>query len=67
MVRIFNNSRIEVLSSAQVNHLRDDGREILQIMPGSTPGYFVVEHIDREELLKGVDGNDQWSNDQGWD
>ena len=67
MVRINNNSRIEVLSSAQVNHLRDDRREILQIMPGTTPGYFVVEHISTEELLKGEDGNDQWSSDQSRD
>lgn len=68
MTRSFRNSIIEVLSSAQVNHLRDDGKEILQIMPGSTPGYFMVEHIDRKELLKGEVGNgpDQWTDDQGW-
>lgn len=68
MTRIFNNSVIEVLSSAQVNSLRNDGKEILQIMPGSTPGYFMVEYIDRKELLKGVtgDGSDQWTGDQDW-
>lgn len=53
MTRIFNNSRIEVLSSAQINKLEDDGRHLIQIMPGTTPGYFLVEHVSKEELLKG--------------
>jgi hypothetical protein len=67
VVRIKNKSRIEVLSSAAVNKLQDEGRTILQIAPGSTPGYFMVEHIATEELLKGEDSNDQWSSDQKWD
>lgn len=67
MVRIKNNSCIEVLSSTAVNKLQDEGRTILQIAPGSTPGYFMVEHISTDELLKGEDSNDQWSSDQKWD
>ena len=52
-------STIEVLSSGQVNHLRSDGRVILQIMPGNTPSYYIVEHIDKEVLLKREDDNDE--------
>lgn len=55
MIRRFNNSVIEVLNSEQVNSIRKDGKEVVQIEPGSTPGYFMVEYIDRETLLKGED------------
>lgn len=53
MIRNFHSSVIEVLNSAQVNCLKSDGKEVIQIEPGSTPGYFIVEHIDQKELLKG--------------
>lgn len=53
MTRIFSNSVIEVLSTPEINRLKENDREVVQIAPGTTPGYFIVEHVDKEELLKG--------------
>lgn len=76
MSRRFYNSRIEVLSSAQINKLDECGRHLIQIMPYNTYGYSVVEHVDKEDLLnnklqpvkgeKKYYGHDQWADDQDW-
>ena len=58
MTRKFNSSAIEVLTSIEVNkNLPQLGRVVVQIEPGTVNGFFIVEHMDRETLLKGEDGN----------
>ena len=54
MVKINLNTRIEIWSEVDIQMARD--KHIIQIEPGSTPGKYIVEVIDKGERREAIDG-----------